>query len=296
MRPLWAEAHGMRKLPRFALVPLAVLFSALPLVVLPSTAGADTVVDCEDAFSSATQSLLAYTTNPPSRLAYTGQTVSLEAGWDPAAWDSLSSAVACVRLDDDSFDEALGILQEAPANAGAFGHSFTIPEGLDPGTRLCTRIRLAGDPAGDETEAVWVTRMHCFEVDHDLEEETPPDDTTPAAEQPPASTTTTTAPVAAPATSEATTSDTPAAPPAAAEGAGSPVGTPFDSAEAPPSAPAAPFPAGPKSPETLPMLPATGYASLQLLHQGEALLLLGLGLLALGGRRRRQIAASPAGD
>jgi hypothetical protein len=283
----------MRNLPRFALVPLAALFSAIPLVALPSTAGADTVADCEDAFSTATQSLLTYTTNPPARLAYTGQTVSLEAGWDPAAWDSLSSAVACVRLDDDSFDEALGISQEAPANAGAFGHSFTVPEGLDPGTRLCTRIRLAGDPAGDETEAVWVTRMHCFEVDHDLEE-APPDETAPAADQPPGSTTTT-APVAAPATSEAGASDTPAAaPPAAAEGDGSPVGTPFDSAA--PSVPSAPLPAGPKTPEALPMLPATGYASLQLLHRGEAMVVLGLGLLALGGRRRRQIAASPAGD
>ena len=285
----------MRNLPRFALVPLAALFAALPLVALPSTAGADTVSDCEAAFSSPADSGLVYTTNPATRLAYTGQTVSLEAGWDPAAWDSLSSAVACVRLDDDIFDEALGTSQAAPANGGAFGHSFTIPEGTAPGARLCTRIRLSGDPAGEAAEATWVSRMHCFEVDHDLEEETPPDDT-PAAEQPPASTTPTTAPVAAPATSEATPSDTPAAaPPAAAEGAGSPVGTPFDSAEAAPSVPAAPVPGGPTTPEALPMLPATGFASLQLLHQGEALLLFGLGLLILGGRRRRQI-ASPAGD
>ena len=286
----------MRNLPRFALVPLAALLSAVPLVaLLPSTAGADAASDCQAAFSSPTASGLVYTTNPATRLAYTGQTVSLEAGWDPAAWDSLSSAAACVRLDDDIFDEALGTSQTGPANGGGFGHSFTIPEGTAPGTRLCTRIRLSGDPAGEAVEATWVSRMHCFEVDHDLEEGTPPSDTTPAPEQPSASTTTT-APVTAPSTSDAPTGDTPAAaPPGSSEGSGSPVGTPFDSAVTTPSAPAAPVPGGPTTPEALPMLPATGYASLQLLHRGEALLLLGLGLLALGGRRRRRL-AYPSGD
>ena len=51
MWPGRAEADGMRNLPRFALVPLAALISALPLVVLPSPAGADTASDCEEAFS-----------------------------------------------------------------------------------------------------------------------------------------------------------------------------------------------------------------------------------------------------
>jgi hypothetical protein len=279
----------MRNLPRFALVPLAALISALPLVALPSPARADTASECEEAFSSATASQLVYTTNPPTRLAYTGQTVSLEAGWDPAAWDSLSSAVACVRLDDDTFADALGTSQATPANGGAFGHSFTIPE-VAAGTRLCTRIRLAGDPAGEATEAVWVSKMHCFEVDHDLEEETPtedatpPDDTSPPATQPPV-TTPTTVPTASPATSQGNpgddtpAADAPAPTPVSSGGGDSPVGTPFDSAGPP---------GGPTTPEMIPLLPATGYASLRLLHQGEALLFIGVGLLVLGGRRRRR--------
>jgi len=40
MGPGQAEADGMRNLPRFALVPLAALISALPLVALPTAAGA----------------------------------------------------------------------------------------------------------------------------------------------------------------------------------------------------------------------------------------------------------------
>jgi hypothetical protein len=288
----------MRNLPRFALIPLAALISAVPLVVLPSAAGADAVADCKEAFSSPTAKQLVYSTNPPTRLAYTGQTVSLEAGWDTAAWDSLSSAVACVRLDEDTFDDTLGTSQANPANGGAFGHSFTIPEGTAPASRLCTRIRLAGDPAGEATEAVWVSKMHCFEIDHDLEEETPPeattppDDATPPATQPPV-TTPTTVPTAAPATTPGTPGDTPAgdipAPtPVSSGGGDSPVGTPFDSAATPTGGPGAPVPGGPTTAETIPLLPATGYTSLGLLHQGAGLLSTGLLLLVLGGRPRRR--------
>ena len=282
----------MRNLPRFALVPLAVLIPALPLLALPTPAGADTTSDCEAAFTTAPDSSFTYTTDPPERLARVGQTVHLSGGWAPPAWDSLTSAVACVRV-DDTFDDALGTVQASPANGGAFDHSFVIPE-VDAGTRLCTRMRLAGDPAGEATEGLWVSKTHCFEVDPEEAEETPPADSTPpAAEQPPA-TTTTTAPVAAPATSQANPGDdTPAAaisanPPASSEGATSPVETPFDSA----GAQGPPAPPVPSSPLALPELPATGYASLRLLHQGEASLFVGLGLLVLAGRvsRRRSTA------
>jgi hypothetical protein len=277
----------MRNLPRFALVPLAALISALPLVALPAPAGADTASDCEAAFTTAPDSGLTYSTDPPERLAWVGQTVRLSAGWDPSAWGRLTSAVACVRV-DDTFDDGLGTVEAVPANDGAFDHSFAIPD-VDQGARLCTRMRLAGDPAGEATEGVWVSKTHCFEVDHEVEEEAPADDTaTP-------STTTSTVPTAAPATSEGTSSgDAPAAaaPPLSSEGGDSAVGTPFDSAEATHSGPAAPVPGGPTAPEMLPVLPATGYASLRLLHGGEALLFSGLGLLVLGGcsRRRRTTA------
>jgi len=272
----------MRNLPRFALVPLAALFSALPLVTLATAAGADTASDCAAAFSTAPDSQFSYTTDPPERLAWVGQTVQLSSRWDPAAWDGLTSAQACVRL-DDTFDDALGTVDAAPANGGAFEHSFTIPD-VEPGAVLCTRMRLTGDPAGEATEGVWVSKTHCYEVDHDVAEETPPEDTTPPViEQP--STTTTTAPVAAPATQGTPGGDTPAVDsPVSSEGGGSPTETPFDSA----GSPRPPAPAASTTPEVIPLLPATGYASLGLLHRGEALLFIGLGLLVLGGRPRRR--------
>jgi hypothetical protein len=233
---------------------------------------------------------LTYTTEPAVRLAWTGQTVRVAATWDPSAWDGLTSAVACVRLDEDIFDETLGTAEATPDNNGVFDHSFVIPE-VHAGTRLCTRIRLSGDPAGEATEAVWVTRMHCFEVDHDLEEQIPPDDTT-ATTQPP-STTTTTAPAAAPADSQGTPGDDVPAdtPPVSAEGGDTTAGSPFDRAEATPTGPAAPVPGHPTTPEMLPLLPATGYASLRLVHAAAASLCIGLGLLVLGGRRRRRMTA-----
>jgi hypothetical protein len=270
----------MRNLPRFALVPLAALIPALPLVAFASPAGADTLAECQDAFSSPMTKELVYTTDPGIRLAYSGQTVTLSAGWDPAAWDSLSSAVACIRLDDDTFAEALGTSQPSPANSGAFSHSFVIPQ-VAAGTRLCTRIRLAGDPAGETTEAAWVSKMHCYEVDHDREEETPPDDTetTPPPTQPPA-TTSTTVPVATPAASEGIPADGTPVTPVSSEG-DSPT---FDTA-APAGGPVGPVAT---TPEIVPLLPATGYASMPLLNKGTGLLLIGLGLLVSTGRPRRR--------
>ena len=279
----------MRNPPRLAKVPLAVLVLIIPFsfsaFVGPATA--DTTADCEAAFSSGVAAGLTYTTDPVERLAYTGQTVKLAGSWDPSAWDSLSSAVACVRV-DDAFDDVLGVSAPAPENGGAFEHSFIIPDGVEPGTRLCTRIRLAGDPAGEATEAAWVSKMHCFEVDHH-EEEAPPadDDTTPTTSAP--STTTSTAPTASPANSSSTPGgeippgdQTPQVP-----------APPFDSAgDVPGPGSTVPAPAGPNTPENLPLLPATGYASLDLLHHGELVLFTGLALLALAGRPRRRRSAA----
>ena len=278
----------MRNPPRLAKVPLAVLVSIIPFTfsAFVGSAGADTTADCEAAFSSGVATGLTYITDPVERLAYSGQTVKLAGSWDPAAWDSLSSAVACVRV-DDVFDDVLGVSAPAPENGGAFEHSFVIPDEVEPGTRLCTRIRLAGDPAGVATEAAWVSKMHCFEVDHH-EEEVPPseDETTPTTSAP--STTTSTAPTASPADASSTpggeelppVDQTPPAPP-------------FDSAgDVPPPGSGVPTAAGPITPENLPLLPATGYASLDLLHHGELLLFTGLALLVLAGRPRRRPTAA----
>jgi hypothetical protein len=280
-------------------VPLAVLISIIPFTVssFVGQAGADTTSDCEAAFSAPVAAGLTYATDPPERLAWTGQTVRLSAGWDPSAWDSLSSAEACVRVNDVD-DGVLGTSSATPANGGAFDHSFTIPE-VDQGTRLCTRIRLSGDPAGDATDAVWVSKEHCYEVDHELEEETPPEDT-PAPPTSSSSTTSTTVPVAAPAESQSTPGgDTPAAEspespaPAGPAGSGGPAETPFDSAGSPAPGLGSPS-AAPATPESIPMLPATGYASLSLLHKGELFLFSGLALLVLCGLPRRRRAQQTA--
>ena len=288
----------MRNLPRFALVPLAVLVSSVPFTFssFVGPAGADTVADCEAAFSSPADAQFVYTTDPAIRLAFSGQTVRLSGSWDPAAWDSLSSAAACVRV-DETFDDVLGAAQPVPANSGVFEHSFTIPDSA-PGTRLCTRIRLAGDPAGEATEAVRVTKMHCYEVDHH-EEEAPPSDedtTTPTTSAP--STTPTTVPPAVPAASTGTPSgNTPAGPtpdagtpdaPFSPDGGGSPVGTPFDTAEAPPASPGASLD-WPRT-DVVPLLPETGNGpgSLALFRHGGLFLFTGLALLVAVGLPRRR--------
>lgn len=282
----------MRNPPRLFSVPLAVLFSIVPFTFSPfvGPAGADTAADCEAAFSAGTSDQLVYATDPPTRLAYSGQTVRLSGSWDPAAWDDVASALACVRLDENTFDTALGSSQPGPASGGSFEHAFTIPE-VAQGTRLCTRIRLNGDPGGEATAAEWVSKMHCFEVDHAEEEAPPPDDdddtTTPTTSARP--TTTTTAPAPGPAGSSGNGGDTPAAgtPPVTPQ----PPAVPFDSAGSiPPPGSGAPFFPGP-TPEPIPLLPATGKnASADLARAGELSFFTGLGLLVLFGRRRRRTA------
>ena len=287
----------MRNLPRFALVPLAVLMPIVPLTLsFVGPAGADTPSDCDAAFTSAPDSHLTYTTDPAVRLAYVGQTIRLSAGWDPAAWDGLTSAVACVQL-NDVHDDALGTTQPAPADSGAFDHSFVVPTDIPEGSVLCTRIRLAGDPAGAATEAVWVSKTHCFEVDHDVPETSPPDDT-PSPPVQPATSTGGPAPEApaAPAPAAGTGAPDSGTPGLfSPEGGSTAPGTPFDEAGTPPVTgspvpPAAASSSAPDTPEYHPLLPQTGFASNGLLHTGERSVATGLALLVLCGfpRRRRQ--------
>jgi hypothetical protein len=262
---------------------LAALVSLIPLGVVlgAGPAGADPVADCDATFSAPVDANLSYTTDPADRYARIGQTVRLSAGWDPAAWDNVTSAVACVRV-NDAVDAALGGLEPRPAN-GAYDHAFAIPDDVPEGTRLCTRIRLAGDPAGEATEAVSVSRTHCFEVDTAPDEELPPDSppvpTPPSAEP---------APVAPPANTSAATGS-PVDAPVSPEGGASAAGTPFNPPEATPAV--APFPpagATASAPMYIPLLPETGsLASNGLLHAGEWSVSTGLALLVLFGRRRR---------
>jgi hypothetical protein len=297
----------MRHLPRFALVPPAVLVALIPLTAdaFVARAGADTASDCAAAFAAAPAAGLGYTTDPPERYAVVGQTVSLSAAWDPSAWDSLSSATACVTLDDVA-DDVLGTSQATPADNGAFSHSFTIPQDVPSGSRLCTRIRLAGDPAGPETQAVWVSKTHCFEVDTEVPTTTPPDTspappvqpaTTPGGGSPTPPTTAATTPAAA--SPESATPGAGTGSPGTGsqdvgvfspEGGGSPPGTPVDQAAPPPAASATPPSAvaasAPAKP--IPMLPATGSSPLTPVRAAEALFFFGLALLVLFGPPRRR--------
>ena len=201
--------------------------------------------DCEAAFTSAADAQLVYTTDPAERLAYSGQTVRLSGSWDPAAWDSLSSAVACVRL-DEAFDDVLGASQPVP----------------DEQRRLRTLVHDSRQRPGDQAlhphppgrrsgrrghRSRAGTKMHCFEVDH-LEDEAPPPTTRtttrrlrrsrfprrrrrrPRRPPPPRR------PRPATPGGDTPAGGTPDAP-FSPDGGGSPVGTPVDTAEAPPASP-----------------------------------------------------------
>lgn len=289
----------MRNLPRFALVPFAALVTVLPLVGVTSPAGAASAEECAAAFEAQPASQIAYSSDPPARSdVLFGQPVHLSAGWDPAGWDSVSSASACVTLDGD-VDETLGAASDAPG-PGVYNHTFNVPEGLANGALLCTRIRVAGDPAGDATEAVWVSKTHCFEG-HPEEPATttttlplyvPPTTRPPATQPPPTTTTTAPAPAASsggPGDTGTPAGDSPVDAPVTPDGDGGPVGTPFEPAGAAPSSgPGTPL----EWPDTgvVPTLPATGTgaASLSLFRHGTTAFFVGLGFLVAFGLPRRR--------
>jgi hypothetical protein len=79
-----------------------------------------------------------------------GETVTAVVTWpveDFAADAPLYATLACVTV-DGSIDEALTDEDLAAANDGEFTPSFTVPDGLEPGTEICARAAVVGDGNG----------------------------------------------------------------------------------------------------------------------------------------------------
>ncbi|HLF40271.1 MAG TPA: hypothetical protein VI854_02235, partial [Acidimicrobiia bacterium] len=146
---------------RFGLLPLAAALAGLGLS-LP--AGAQTVPEtagdvCDGVFDGPIASAFTLATDPPPRSdARPGQDIHLTGNWPVTEWESVTSLVSCIEIAkhvDPSFTAA----DEPPANDGTFSRTFQVPEDLFNGTVICTRMRLAGDPTGEATEAVWIGKQ-----------------------------------------------------------------------------------------------------------------------------------------
>lgn len=276
--------------PRLALIPLASVFAGFGLAVPigAQTTGETPPDPCPATFGADTNPRLQLATDPPPRSdARPGQSIHLSASWELGSWDSLDSARACVEV-SNTVDPDLGGVEDPTSDDGVFNHVFTIPHGLFNGTVICTRIRLAGDPAGPETAATWVSKQACFEVHPEETGAPPPTATAPPAPRP--------TPAPAPA-APAPTTPAPTAPPSGPmtppavphrpieTSAGGP-GSPGTEILEPRGRPAAGTVGGGSGPVPLPLLPATG-AGAGLVHAGLLALATGLPALALGRRPSR---------
>ena len=79
-----------------------------------------------------------------------GETVTAVVTWpveDFAGDAPLYATLACVTV-AGSIDEALSTGEQAAANDGEFSASFTVPDGLAPGTEICARAAVVGDGNG----------------------------------------------------------------------------------------------------------------------------------------------------
>lgn len=201
MTGVTAMTPHRRIVPRsLALLPLTTLIASVSWA-MPAFAD-DAPHVCEGVFDAPVSPDVSLVTDPPARSdARPGDVVRIDATWNPDGWDSLSSAAACVKV-WKTLDPALSKVETPITGAGAAHHEFTIANDYFDGTAICTRYRLAGDPAGLETEAVRVSKQACVEV----HPEEAPDDTTP---------TTTTPTTSTPATTPTTTVSTPTTAPRA---------------------------------------------------------------------------------
>jgi hypothetical protein len=285
----------MRLFSRFALVPLATLLTGIGSgLVLAVPARADvspgTAAACQAAFSGPTEAEVQLVTDPPARSdASPGQQVRLDASWVPGAWESLSSVDACVRV-DRVVDRTLSSSESPAFDDGAYGHAFAVPDGLFNGTAICTRVRLAGDPVGEATEAVWVSKQACFEVHPEEDAGTPTAPTTSPTTSP--TTPPTTAPVPAPTPSPTPTTVPQSAPAPTVPQSAPPVerGAPGQEAAGGAEAPASRTPeTGSTQPIALPLLPATGTDSGGLASTGMLAVAVGVPILALARLRRRPV-------
>jgi hypothetical protein len=294
---------------RFARLTLATVLTGIgAALIVPAPAGAEVSAElaaaCEDAFRGPTDAEVKLVTDPPARSdARPGQEVRVDASWVAGAWESLSSVAACVRV-NRAVDTALSSSESPTVDDGFYGHMFAVPEGLFNGATVCTRIRLAGDPVGEATEAVWVSRQACLEVHP---EEAPPPTTTPttvASTSPPAP-----APTSPPAQSPAPApAPTPVRQPVPAPPPAGPVSS-VDEAPLPrpPAAPATDHAvpgqgtagdgdtASTRMPESaslgplaLPVLPRTGAGTGGLTRMGLVAVATGVPVLILGRRRYRR--------
>ena len=278
---------------RLAVLPLAALLTGIAAGLVPATpAGADVSPEmasaCQAAFSVPTTAEVQLVSDPPARSdARPGQPVRLDASWVPGTWESLSSVAACVRV-NRTVDPTLSSSESPALDDGAYGHAFTVPDGLFNGTAICTRIRLAGDPVGEATEAVWVSKQACFEV-HPEEEAGPTPSPTTAPPAAPAPAPAPAAPHPAPAPGAPAASSDQAPLPRPAPPAPTDRGTPEQEAAGAGEIPGTQVPeAEGMGPVALPILPETGADSAGLARTGLLAVAAGVPVLACGRLRRRR--------
>jgi hypothetical protein len=288
---------------RFAGLTLATVTGIGTGLVLPARAGAEVsaeiAVACEEAFRSPTATEVKLVTDPPPRSdARPGQEVHVDSSWTPGAWESLSSVAACIRV-NRVVDTALSSSEAPAVDDGSYGHVFAVPEGLFNGTAVCTRIRLAGDPVGEATQAVWVSRQACLEV-HPEEAPAPTTPPTTAAPAPPGTPAPAPGPPPAPAPAPVP-QPVPASPPAGS--VSSPDEVPLPRPAAPAGDRGAPGEEAAGGSDTtstrvpereslgpiaLPVLPETGTGSGALAGTGLLVVATGVPVLVLGRLRRRR--------
>lgn len=121
---------------------------AVSLLAGPSLAEAPQDNSCNGAFGGSPLSSLAIITVPDDGAQVVpGQEIVVSATWNPADWQSLDKILDCVRI-GSTIVIALSEQEKPTLNDGTFVDTFTIPTDTSPGSTVCVRTRLSGQPAG----------------------------------------------------------------------------------------------------------------------------------------------------
>jgi hypothetical protein len=101
---------------------------------------------CPDALKGRPSGGLVKETQPPDGSGVRGgDVIKVTLRWDKALFEreSLHKALDCVTIDGE-LAPGLSVEERDTANDGVFEHSFTVPDGLPDGTRLCDRGFISG--------------------------------------------------------------------------------------------------------------------------------------------------------
>lgn len=133
------------------LAAAGLMLTLLAFVSSPASAAPNPNNECNGAFNGIPDGSLAIAGTPPAGNTDGDTSLEIDVSWDTADWagQDLDKILNCVQVNGALVD-SLSTIEKPTTNDGT--QEFTIDvSDLEPGDEVCARVRLSGQPAGNNT-------------------------------------------------------------------------------------------------------------------------------------------------